>query len=393
MLSDAQNADLLPPAETIVEDEGIDLLALTAAFVTEWRLAIATFVIVTIAGIIFVFTLKSQYVATATILPESAHVETDTLAALFSPHSSGTVFTGLLRSRSVANDVIDRAHLLTHYHTTSYADARAQLASQSTFDVGPDEILTISVKDPNAQVAAMIANAYLAALDQLDLNMAQEQSRQMQSVYAQQLEQEKADLFKAEDQLEQTQQHTGLIQPEAQTQIGLNAIANTRQQIVNLQVQLASMLQSETEQNPQVQRLRSEISQLQAQESAMEHGRNSPVGAAPPAGQLPQQNLDFLRAQREVNYHNGLVNSLASQYEAARLSGNLDRSAFQVIDRAVVPERKSWPPRRTFLLVVFAFAILVALFAVAMKLLRRRIANNPEHAASLQVIRAAFARR
>jgi tyrosine-protein kinase Etk/Wzc len=393
MLTDSQNAVLLPDPRQDAQEQGIDLLALVASFFIEWRLALRTFVVVLVLGTILVFLLQSRYVATATILPAQGHDQTDSVAALFSPHSPGTVFTGLLKSRSVANDIIDRAHLLALYRTRSYADARTKLADQSSFEIGADSILTITVKDRDAHNAAMIGNAYLAALDDLNLAMAQDQSRQVQTFFVQQLDQEKADLFQAEDRLEQTQKQTGLVQPETQTQIGLNAIATVRAQIVNLRVQLASVLQSETEENPQVERLRSQIAQLQAQESTMETGGTSPVGAAPPAGKLPQNSLDILRAQRDVKYHDTLLNSLSNQYEMARLSEDLSRPNFQVIDRAVVPERKSWPPRKLFVLVVFVFAILAGVFAVIVKLLIRRILDDPAQVESLQAIRAAFARR
>jgi tyrosine-protein kinase Etk/Wzc len=393
--SSAAAAELhgLEPNAVEPEEQGIDLLALVAAFVTEWRLALITFVLVALLGFAYVFHLKSQFVATATILPEGSRAETTSLSSLFSAGNSGTLFTGLLGSRSVANGVIDQLNLRSYYHTKSYADARAALAGQSSFSVSGDSILTIAVRDADAQEAARIAEAYLDGLDKLNLTMAQDQSHQMQRFFLQQLDQEKADLNKAEDQLEATQKQTGLVQPETQTQIGLGAIAGVRAQIVGLQVQLASLLQSETEQAPQVQRLRSELAQLKVQESTLENGRNTPMGAAPSAGQMPQTGLDFVRAQREVAYHTGLVNSLASQYETARLSEDLSRPAFQIIDRAVVPERKSWPPRRNFLLVALGLALLTGFFVVAVKLLVRRILSDPTHVQSLRVIRDAFGRR
>ncbi len=392
MLSKSPNSHVMDPPLAVEEDQGIDLLALAAKFVTEWRLGLSVFFVVALLGAVYVARLKSQYVATATILPQAGHADTESLFSMFSQQNSATVFTGLLKSRSVANDIIDRANLLRLYHTNSYAAARATLAGQSSFSVGADTILTISVKDANAQSAAMIADAYLEALDRLNLQMAQDQSRQLQRFFAEQLADERTDLFKAEDALEKTQKQTGLVLPETQAQIGLNAIAGVRSQIVNLQVQLAALLQSETDQNPQVQRLRSQIAQLQEQEGSLENGHTSPVGAAPPAGQLPSTNLDYLRAQREVTYHNNLVNSLSTQYETARLSADLNRSAFQIIDRAVVPERKSWPPRKEFYLVVLVFGVLAGTIAVVIKLLFRRILNDPVQRQSLRGIRTAFVR-
>jgi uncharacterized protein involved in exopolysaccharide biosynthesis len=290
----------------------------------------------------------------------------------------------------VQYDVINRLGLLKMFHTSSYEDASAHLAGESSFSQGGDGIITISVRESSAQSAAEIANAYLDALQQLNDRMAASQSDKTRRFFEYQLDQERAALATAETKLESTQQKTGLIQPETQTSIGLGAIASTRQRINELEVQLAALRQSATEQNPQVVQLRSEISQLEADEEQQERGGATPVGAAPAAANLPASNLDYVRAQREVQFHTGLVSSLSSQYETARLNEDIDRSAFQVIDRAIAPERKAWPPRKPYIAIALAFAFILGLFSVVARLVGRRILNDPAHREYLQNLRAAL---
>ncbi len=372
-------------------EDGVDLIKVAAAYLSQWRLFAVCFVLVLAASICYIFSLKSQYVATASFLPQASTNQSDPYSAIFSPRSPGEVFVGLLRSRSVQDDVVDRAHMLSLLKTTSYETARGAVAGKATFSVGGDGIVQISIRDGNAQQAAVLANDYLDALQQLNDSMAQQQNREMQAFFQSQLNQEKADLDTAEANLEATQKKTGLIQPETQTQLGLSAIAGVRSQITSLQVELASLQQSETDANPNVQRLRSQIAQLQAQEHTLESGSGrSPVGAAPPAGQLPQNNLDFTRAQREVQYHNQLVNSLSAQYGSAHLDEHLSRPAFQVIDRAVVPEHKSWPPRKSFVLVAIAFALFASLVIVTLRLFLLRVLRDPANRDSLTLLRQAL---
>jgi len=390
MSLDSQNESILPPAGQTGREEGVDLFAITVALLVEWRIGLITFVIAAVLSVLFIWSLKPQYVASATLLPQEGHTQTDSIAALFSNRGPGALYIGLLKSRSVQDSTIDHAHLLQHFHTNSYESARKVLASKSSFTEGIDTIIEISVRDTNAQNAALIANAYLEALQDLDDKMGLAQTVQTRHFFERQLEQEKDELAQAEDNLEKTQKQTGLIAPETQTSIGLNAIAATRNQITNLQVQLASLLQSETEQNPQVVRLRSQLSQLQQQEAELERGGASPVGAAPPAGQLPQTNLDFIRAQREVKYHDALVTSLASQFETARLNEDFARSAFRVIDPAVPPEQKAWPPRKPFFIFGIFFSAFLGLLVIIAKLVVKRIASDPSHRANIKVLRSAF---
>ena len=131
-------------------------------------------------------------------------------------------------------------------------------------------------------------------------------------------------------------------------------------QITTLQVQLAALLEGSTEQNPEVQRLRSEIGQLQAQERQMESGSGGgAAGAASPAGRMPKVNLEYERKLREVKYHEALVTSLANHFETLRMSQGTSNSTFEVIDAAIVPEAPTWPPRRMFLLLLAGASLLL----------------------------------
>jgi uncharacterized protein involved in exopolysaccharide biosynthesis len=390
MSSLAPNQTLLPHAGEEIPDKGIDLIALSVAILVEWRLGVAAFVVVSVLCVGGVFMLKPQFVATATILPQESHSEGATLASLFSTRGPGALYIGLLKSRSVQNVAIDHAHLLQLFHTNSYETARSILTARSSFTEGADSIVVIGVKDTNAQDAAMIANAYLYGLESLNESMALAQSKQTKDFFQAQLDQEKGELAAAEEQLEQTQKQTGIVQSDTQTQIGLNAIASTRQQITALNVQLTGLLQSESEQNPQVQTLRSQIARLEEQERTLEVGGTTPVGAAPSAGEIPERNLDLARAQRQVRYHDTIVNSLATQYESARLSEDLSQSAFQIIDRAVAPEHKDWPPRKPFILISLVFAVICGVSLIVLKLIWLRISGDPVHRASFAMLRGAF---
>lgn len=373
-----------------LSESGIDLFALAVTILTEWRLGLRTALVVLLLSVAFIFTLRPRFVAKASFVPQESRAESNSLAALFSTHGPGALYIGLLQSRSVQDLVIERAHLMPLYKTNSVESARDILTGQSTFTEGADTLITISVKDTNAQDAARIANAYLDALQTLNDTMGLQQSSQTTQFFERQLQQEREQLVVAEQQLAETQKQTGIVAPESQTQIGLTTIASTRAQITSLQVQLSAMLQGATEQNPDVQRLRTQIAQLQAQERMEEGNGHTPVGAAVPAGEMPKNNLDIVRAQREVRYHDLLVNSLASQFETARLNEAFSRSAFQVVDRGVAPEHKAWPPRKPFLLIAIVFSGLMGLAAIVWRLLWRRIRRDPEHQAQLLTLRQAF---
>jgi uncharacterized protein involved in exopolysaccharide biosynthesis len=64
-----------------------------------------------------------------------------------------------------------------------------------------------------------------------------------------------------------------------------------------------------------------------------------------PVVDVPKAGLDYLRALRDVKYHEALFEMLFKQYEAARIDEAKEAPVIQVVDYAVPPESKSGPPR------------------------------------------------
>jgi uncharacterized protein involved in exopolysaccharide biosynthesis len=114
------------------------------------------------------------------------------------------------------------------------------------------------------------------------------------------------------------------------------------------------------------------------------------AGAAAAARQMPGLNLEYARKQREVKYHEALFNSISNQYEAARLSEGYAGAPFVIIDRAVAPEHKAWPPRRNLLIIVAAFSAFFGIVSVMALLLWRKLQADPGHRAQFAVIRSSF---
>ena len=375
-----------------VGEETVDLLGLMATFVREWRLGLICGVLVFLAGVSLTYMTTPLYEASATILPQQSRGDSNNLSALFSGKGPGDIFVGLLGSRAVADGVIDRADLLAIYKTRSRERARSRLGAVSKISSGlKDTLIKVTVRDINAQQASRIANAYVDSLQAVQEAMALSESTLQREFFEKQLQRERDELAKAELALKGQQESSGIVQAEAQTQLGLSAIAGKQAQITALQVQLAALLEGSTDQNPQVKVLRSEIGQLEAQQRRMEGAASGNVGASPGTGRMPEVNLEYARRYRDVKYHETLLNALSNQYQNARLIEASSETLFEVVDRAVVPEQKSWPPRMLFVLLSVAFGVVAGVGAIAVKLLGRRLRSDPRNQDHLRSMRRSLA--
>jgi hypothetical protein len=108
-----------------------------------------------------------------------------------------------------------------------------------------------------------------------------------------------------------------------------------------------------------------------------------------PISDVPKAGLAYVRALRDVKYHEALFELTSKQFEAARIDESRETPLIQVVDRAVPPERKSWPPRAFLTL---GGAAVSGLFACLIVLAGSRL-RNPLTKEKLHLLKDALARR
>jgi uncharacterized protein involved in exopolysaccharide biosynthesis len=257
----------------------------------------------------------------------------------------GDLYAGILKSHTISRELVQRFNLMTVYKVKKISQAEKVLSRNSLFEVNTkDPIVTINVTDKSPERARDLANGYLQALQTASADLALTESSQRRLFYERRLSKEKDELAEAEVALKQAQEKTGLIAPTGQTISKIQMLAELQAQITDRQVQLSALLQSETDQNPDVVRLRSEIAKLQAQVGQLENGQKDERFGRFSAAQVPELQLEYIRKAREVKYHEALFGIIAKQYETARLDEAKD-SPLQVLDHAIVPDSKSGPHR------------------------------------------------
>jgi capsule polysaccharide export protein KpsE/RkpR len=248
---------------------------------------------------------------------------------------------------------------MDHYKVRKLSAAETRLASSSKFELGVrDGIITVKVTDANPELAKEIANAYIDELHSLSGELAITEASQKRLFFEQQLQKEKSKLADAEVALREVQESTGVLAPTGQAQVQVQSIAQTRAAISSRQAALAGLRTSFTDQNPAVIRLQHEITDLQRQLTSL----LLTVGAAgAPLTKVPQAEMEYVRREREVKYHEALFDMLAKQFESARLDESHDAPMLQVLDSAVVPDTRSGPPRTLMLGMGFVLGLLLGI--------------------------------
>jgi tyrosine-protein kinase Etk/Wzc len=388
----------------VSEERRIDLFAIATLLLREKKTIFKfTLVAFVLAVLVVYVVIRPMYTGQAMFLPPqnapgsgmsqlaSQLGSLGALGALGGLKSPGDVYLGILGSRTIADELVKRFDLQKVYKTKRISDTVKELRNRSTFVSGKDTLITISVEDHDANRAAELANGYLDALREQNGRLALTESSQRRLFFEEQLKHEKDALADAEVELKKTQEQTGLIAPSGQAQMEIETIAQMRAQITSLQIELAAVKQGATDENPQVVRLQTQISGLQQQLQRLQSdpAKRSPGNVELPTAKVPELALEYVRKQREVKYHETLFELLARQYEVARLDESREAPVLQVVDRALVPDKKSGPSK---ILLVLLTALLGAFLGAIWVLFRNAIGlfqQDPAKAKQLEALRQA----
>jgi tyrosine-protein kinase Etk/Wzc len=289
------------------------------------------------------------YDAYVRLMPPSS--KEPSLSLLLPTKNTGDLSRGLISSRTVADDVIEHQHLAEYFHTTRPSALRRALDGMVTISVDKDQFVTVKVRAKEPDTAVRIANEYPEALYRLNHSVALSEAGHRWEFFEGPLEQEKNNLAKADEELKRAQQRTGMVMPSAQIQLGVSAIAELKQQVTQREEQLAVLRIGTTDENPDVVRLKSQIASLNGQIHRLEEQTGGKGGDTSPAN-LPELTLEVERKTREVKFHETLFQILSRQYENARVDQTY-APPIELVDRAVLPDEKSWPPRKLFFLAGF----------------------------------------
>jgi len=373
----------------------IDILSRQKAAILKLTLAAV------VVAVVVCMLLPKMYTATSTILPpqQSQSALTAMLGQLSSVaglnesdlglKNPADLFIAMLKSRTIEDRLIDRFDLRKVYWVKRYQDARKELESRSYIVAEREGLISVSVADRDPQRAADLANGYVEQLHEMNSELAVSEAAQRRVFYQQKLDAEREQLSLSELALKQAQEKSGLLQPDAQARAIIQSVADMRAQVAQHEVQLQAMRTYATAGNPDLRRAEQELAGLRAELAKLERntGEVGNGNLEVPTRQLPQAELEYIRRARDLKYHEAFYDFLNKQLEAARLDEAKDAVVVQVVDKAVVPERKSSPRRTLIVLVTAIAAFLVSCLAVLLAEIIRRKEQDPLDGARLALLR------
>lgn len=297
--------------------------------------------------------------------------------------SQSDVYIAMLRSRTLADSVVKRFDLPKSYGIESHSAARGELEKRTNVTAGRDGLITVEVDDTDPARAAEIANAYVEELHKLTNVLAVTESSKRRLFFERQLIQAKDNLAKAESTARMNLEQGGVVKVDDQGRAMVSTTTRLRASISQQEVQIEAMRAYASDSNPELKLAQSELQAMRNELARIETGSGKARTSKPDG----DKGMDGLRLLRDVRYYETLYELLARQYELAKIEESREASVIQVLDQAVVPERKS-KPRRAVMVVTWAFiALVLAMIWSIMAYLLEKSERDPRQAGRLAELR------
>jgi tyrosine-protein kinase Etk/Wzc len=355
----------------------LDLLIVLAA---RKRLIIWITVAFAILAIVVSLLLPVRYTATVVLLPPQQNSSlSNQLAAQLGSfggvaaslagggssllRNPNDMYVAMFKSRIVEDAMIDRYGLMQEYHKKYRSDARKKFEHYSIVDgSGKDGLIHISVDDHDPQRAADLANGYVDQFRNLSEHLAITEAGQRRLFFEKQLQQANQSLADAEESLKETEQKTGLIAIDAQTRALIESAASLRAQVAAKEVQIQGMQTYATGENAQLVEAQQELDSLRAQLARLGGGNDNSGGIIVPKGQMTEAGVEYVRKLRDVKYYETIFDILARQFELAKLDEAKEGALIQVVDPAIVPDKRSFPKRTLMTLAATLLGFFIGVF-------------------------------
>lgn len=265
--------------------------------------------------------------------------------------SSGALFVGILGSETVKDRLIDQFQLRKIYHDSKIEDARKDLEEHTGLSEDRKSgIISIAVTDHDPKRAAAMAQSYVIELDRLVAQVSTSSARRERIFLEERLQKVKSGLDTAAQSFSEFASKNSAIDIPAQAKAMVEAAATLQGQLIAVQAELSGLQQIYTNNNVRVRAVQARVNELQRKlneigSAGTQGGSPSENSLYPSIRKLPLLGVTYADLYRQTKVQETVFELLTEQYELAKVQEAKEIPAVKVLDAAVVPTKKSFPPR------------------------------------------------
>lgn len=347
-------------------------------------------VIATIGAVVVSLLLPKWYQAKALLLPpKDTQISLGNMDMMAEAYTIATglnlpvmatptdVYARMLKSRSVAEKIIDKYSLQEYYKARSFEETYDALYEFARIGVTGEGLLEIAVEDRDPQMAADIANEFIEALDQVNQELIKQRIEQTKSFVSERLEQVKTELDSARAEMERFQIKYKTVDFDEQTRLAIDQAVQLKIALAETDLNLRMNELNLGKDNPELQTIRKERDIIKQQIQELETENSDSSFFSLPVASIPSLKGQYEVLLSDVKVSEALYQVLLQQREQNKLREFEKLPTISVLDHAKVPEIKS-KPQRSY--IVLGTVLLSLIFAVLLAILIEYLTRLKESA-------------
>ena len=328
--------------------------------------------------------------ATSLLMPEMG-------SELLSGRTAGGTTIGILSSRTVQDDIINRFDLRSVYHIKLYAGARKRLADQTTFaEDKKSGIISISVTDEDRNRARDIAQAYIDEMNKTVNSLSASSARRERIFLETELKTIKDDLDSNTRALSQFSSRNATFDPQKQSDATMETAEKLQGELISAETVLSGLRAMYASENVRVREAQGRVDELQKQLTKMTgSGSNISPGspgsdqAFPSVRELPLLGVTYYDLFRKVTMEEDLYEALTKQYELAKVQEAQEVIPVKVLDAPDLAESRSSKHRLIFMLVgMLVFALAGSAWVLAKEFWKITDDSHPAKAFAIRILQS-----
>nr|WP_297383146.1 Wzz/FepE/Etk N-terminal domain-containing protein [uncultured Roseateles sp.] len=356
-----------------VQDDGPSGIEMVQTIVAKWRLlAIAPLAIAAFA-LGATFLVKPSFTGKTVFIPPQQQSQSAAASALASlgalagmagmaggVKTTADQYVALLQSENVSDRIIDKFELMKVYSAKFRSEARQELNRNVRITLGKkDGLIAVEADAESPQVAADMANQYVAELKRLTGELALTEAKQRRLFFEEELSKTRKSLTDAQLELQRSGFSAGALRAEPKA--AADSYARLKAELVGAEVRLQTLRRTMANGSAELQ-----------QQSATVDALRSQVRQIESASDNKSRDEDYVGRYRDYKYQEALFEVFSRQYELARMDESKDSAIIQVVDVARPPEHKSKPKRAIVAVIAGAGSFVILVFGLLGRLMWRR---------------------
>ena len=277
---------------------------------------------------------------------------TDYLAGKFAPGNS-QLFLQILKSRTAAEYVIRKNHLLDFYDEKKEYKAIKKLQEDIDLDLSKEGIITLSVNvssgyiplifsdiDNIKNISADISNSFIEALDSINREKVSYRAKRGREYIEEQLKITRKELDSAEIKLMEFQKKNKTVSLPDQLTSVIESAAKLKAEIVSTEIEIGLLEPNSRPDNKTLLALKKKLNQLNQEYDKFNIDSDDYLIAF---SDVPELGMQLSKLLRTVKIKNEVYLLLQQQYYKERIQENRDVPTIDILDEAIPPEKQVSP--------------------------------------------------